>query len=82
MLVTWLAAAMLLGYVGLASMIAAASLPVAIASTHIEPNSPLLTFGVAAVAMIVFTHRKNIVRMQAGTEPRARRLWLFGKRRT
>jgi hypothetical protein len=30
--------------------------------------------------LIAFTHRTNIARMRAGTEPRARRLWLFGHR--
>jgi glycerol-3-phosphate acyltransferase PlsY len=81
LLVTWLAAAMLLGYVGLASMIATASLPISIAVSRSEPEGPLLTFGVVATVLIVFTHRKNIARMRAGAEPRARRLWLFGKRR-
>ena len=81
-LVTWLMAATLFGYVGLASMIATASLPVAIAVTHVEPEAPLLAFGLCATALIVYTHRSNIARMQAGTEPRSRRLWLFGKQRS
>ncbi len=81
-LLIWLLAAMAFGYVGLASMVATLALPVAVAETHTEPNAPLLTFGVAAVILIVFTHRANIRRMLAGTEPRARRLWLFGKRGT
>ncbi len=80
-LVSWLLAATFLGYIGLASMVATASLPVAVGVTHLEPNAPLLTFGVVAVALIVFTHRTNIARMLAGTEPRARKIWLFGKRR-
>ncbi len=81
-LLTWLVAAMLFGFVGLASIIATLSLPVAVAVTHLEPEMPLLVFGVCAVALIVFTHRSNIARMRAGKEPRARRLWLFGKRRS
>ena len=81
MLVTWLVSAMLFGFVGLASMVATMSLPVAVATTHMDPTAPLLTFGVCAVVLIVFTHRSNIARMQAGREPRARRLWLFGKQR-
>ena len=81
-LVVWIAAAMLFGYVSLASMIATVALPVSVVVTHTEPNAPLLTFGIAAVILIVFTHRPNINRMLAGTEPRARRLWLFGKRGT
>jgi acyl phosphate:glycerol-3-phosphate acyltransferase len=40
---------------------------------------PLLTFGVVSALLILFTHRSNIARMRAGTEPRARRLWLLGR---
>jgi hypothetical protein len=34
-----------------------------------------------SAVLIAYTHRSNIARMRAGTEPRARRLWLFGLRR-
>ena len=79
MLVTWFAAVMLFGFVGLASMLAAASLPIYVSATGLEPGLPLTTFGVVVTALIVFTHRTNIARMRAHTEPRARRLWLFGR---
>jgi glycerol-3-phosphate acyltransferase PlsY len=82
MLLTWLVAAVLLGFVGLASMAAAVSLPVYIAVGHVEPRIPLLTFGIVVAVLIAFTHRSNIARMRAGTEPRARRLWLLGRHRT
>jgi acyl phosphate:glycerol-3-phosphate acyltransferase len=78
-LLVWLGTVMVFGFVGLASMVAAASLPIYIAAADIEPGLPLLTFGVVVTAMIVFTHRANIARMRAGTEPRARKLWLFGR---
>lgn len=81
-LATWLVTAMLLGYVGLASMVATVSLPVAVVVGHVEPEAPLLVFGVCAAVLITYTHRSNIARMQAGKEPRARRLWLFGKQRS
>jgi glycerol-3-phosphate acyltransferase PlsY len=81
MLLTWFLAVMLFGYVGLASMLAAASIPVYVSLTGLEPGLSLTCFGVIATALIVYTHRTNIARMRAGTEPRARRLWLFGKRR-
>ncbi len=81
LLLTWLVTALLFGFVGLASMVATVSLPIAVVVTHVEPETPLLVFGVGAAALIVFTHRANIARMHAGTEPRARRLWLFGKQR-
>ncbi|MDB6106191.1 MAG: glycerol-3-phosphate acyltransferase PlsY [Gammaproteobacteria bacterium] len=79
MLLTWLAAVMLFGFVGLASMLAAASLPIYVSIAGLEPGLPLTTFGVVATALLVFTHRSNIARMRARTEPRARRLWLFGR---
>ena len=79
MLLTWFAAVVLFGFVGLASMLAAASLPIYVSVSGLEPGLPLTTFGVVVTALIVFTHRSNIARMRARTEPRARRLWLFGR---
>lgn len=81
-LAVWLVTAMLVGYVGLASMVATVALPVAVALGHVEPEMPMLVFGVCATALIIYTHRSNIARMRAGTESRARRLWLFGKQRS
>jgi acyl phosphate:glycerol-3-phosphate acyltransferase len=78
MILTWLVAVMLFGYVGLASMLAAIALAVAIALRN--SGVPLLTFGIAAALLILFTHRTNIARMRAGTESRARSLWLFHPR--
>jgi len=79
MLMTWFIGVMLFGFVGLASMLAASSLPVYVSISGLEPGLPLTTFGVVVTALIVFTHRSNIARMRANTEPRARRLWLFGR---
>ena len=77
-LAVWLLTAMLSGYVGLASMLAAIALPVLAGRGHV--HGPLLLFAAGGALLIVFTHRGNIVRMRAGTEPRARRLWLFAPR--
>jgi acyl phosphate:glycerol-3-phosphate acyltransferase len=52
------------------------------AASGIEPRRPLLAFAVLSAALIAFTHRGNISRMLAGTEPRARRLWLLGSARS
>ena len=79
MLITWIAAVTLLGFVSLGSILASAALAVALAATH--AGTPLVTYGVLALIFITFTHRANIARMRAGTESRARRLWLFGTRR-
>ncbi|HEX4676763.1 MAG TPA: glycerol-3-phosphate 1-O-acyltransferase PlsY [Steroidobacteraceae bacterium] len=81
MLATWLVAVILFGFVGLASMLGALALAVAGAVGPWMPRAPLVTFGVLSAVLIAFTHRANIARMRAGTEPRARRLWMFGLRR-
>ena len=79
MILTWIAVVIVFGYVGLCSILSAGALAVAIAATN--PSAPLLTFGILSALLILYTHRTNIARMRAGTEPRARRLWLFGTRR-
>jgi acyl phosphate:glycerol-3-phosphate acyltransferase len=79
MLITWLVTVVLLGFVSLGSITATAALAIALAATH--AGAPLVTYGVLALLLITFTHRANITRIGAGTEPRARRLWLFGTRR-
>jgi glycerol-3-phosphate acyltransferase PlsY len=40
---------------------------------------PLTVFGVLCAVFVVWTHRSNVARMRAGTEPRARKLWLLGR---
>jgi glycerol-3-phosphate acyltransferase PlsY len=79
MILTWVVVGIAFGYVGLCSILAAVALAVAIALTN--PGAPLLTFGILSALLILYTHRANLARMRAGTEPRARRLWLFGTRR-
>jgi len=79
--VATLVGVVLFGFVGLASMLATLALAVEIAIGNFAPRLPLLAFAVAATALILYTHRSNIARMRAGTESRARRLWLFGARR-
>ena len=78
----WLAVIATSGYVGLASMTATAVLPIVTDFGRFEPRAPLITFGVLAAVLIVYTHRGNIARMRAGTEPRARKLWLLGRGRS
>jgi glycerol-3-phosphate acyltransferase PlsY len=79
MILAWLAVVIAFGYVSLGSIMGSVALVVAIART--SPGAPLLAFGVLSVLLILYTHRGNIARMRAGTESRARRLWLFGTRR-
>ena len=76
-LTTFLLSVMLCGYVGLGSMLGAAAVAVAVAVGNFPPRLPLLVMAILAALLIVYTHRGNIARMRAGTESRARRLWLF-----
>jgi glycerol-3-phosphate acyltransferase PlsY len=78
MLAVWLLAVIVFGFVGLASILGAVTFALAAAGSHIAVRGPLLTFAAASALLIAFTHRSNIARMLAGTEPRARRLWLLG----
>jgi len=75
----WLACVMLTGYVGLGTMVGAATLPLYFALT-VPRSTALVTFGVAMAAFVLYTHRANLARMRAGNENRARRLWLLRPR--
>ncbi len=76
---TWLSVLLLTGYVSLATMLAGAGLILAIGL--VEPgNTALLAFCALLALFIVFTHRSNIGRLRAGTENRAKRLWLLRPR--
>jgi glycerol-3-phosphate acyltransferase PlsY len=79
LIVCWFAVVLLTGYVGLASMLAGVGLVIA-AYLEASDNTPLLVFCIGVTAFVVYTHRGNIARMMAGTENRARRLWLFRSR--
>lgn len=82
MLMIWLVAVILCGFVGLGSILGALTFVVAAATSGGPSRFPLLAFAVLSAALIAYTHRSNITRMMAGTEPRARRLWLLGSGRT
>ncbi len=77
----WLLMVMCFGFVGLASIVATATLPlfVALQPSAAGASPPLIAFGVACALLVLWTHRGNLRRMQAGSEPRARRLWLLGR---
>jgi glycerol-3-phosphate acyltransferase PlsY len=75
----WLVVAALSGFAGLATMAAALAVPVAV--RILGPGSEaVLVFALVMAALIVFTHRANIARMENGTEPRLERLWLLRPR--
>ena len=67
------------GYVSLASLTAAFSLPVLIASS-LGVQSPLFWVGVLTAAFVFWTHRANIQRLRSGTEYRFGKAANFGRR--
>jgi glycerol-3-phosphate acyltransferase PlsY len=64
----WIVVFLLLRYASLASMLAAASLPVAAAL--LGESWPVIIFASAAAAAVVVLHRANIARLRRGTENR------------
>ena len=77
----WLATVLLLGFVGLASILGAVAVAAVSLASPAPPQPALVCFTVTAALLIVYTHRANLARVRAGTEPRAMRLWLLGSRR-
>src|ERR1041385_6466207 len=67
------------GYVSLASLTAAASVPVLLVAS-VGYRSPLLAVGVVSAAFVFWTHRANIERLRSGTEYRFVRAGNFGRR--
>ena len=79
-LAVWLGVLLTTGYVGLASIVAAASFPLFIAADGLARDRPFFLFAFFSATLIVLTHRRNIARMLRGREPRARPPWRNGRR--
>ena len=67
------------GYVSLASLTGAVSLPVLLAAS-VGVKSPLLYVSLLTTVFVFWTHRANIQRLRAGTEYRFGRAANFGRR--
>lgn len=78
---SWLGVVMVSGFVGLSSIAAAFALPVYLLLRDGARLTPVMGFALASAVLVAWTHRGNVRRMRAGTEPRARKLWLFGRGR-
>jgi glycerol-3-phosphate acyltransferase PlsY len=75
----WLLALVLGGYVGLATLLAGASLvPQA---WLFDAGPPVLGYAVIVALFLVFTHRSNLARLRAGTEARFERVRLLARLR-
>jgi glycerol-3-phosphate acyltransferase PlsY len=72
----WLSCLVLSGYVGLSTILAAATLiPLALWAAPQQ-----LVFALVAAGLIAFTHRSNVVRLWNGSEHRFERVRLFRRR--
>jgi acyl phosphate:glycerol-3-phosphate acyltransferase len=76
---SWLAVIVVSGFVGLSSIAATLAVPVYLLLRDGARLTPFMGFALACAALVIYTHRGNVRRMRAGSEPRARKLWLFGR---
>ncbi len=81
LLLVWAAVFVLSGYVGLATMSAAISVPVWIAITRLPAEQPLFIYCAVMAGYIVRWHRLNIQRMKDGTEHRNTKFMIFSSKR-
>ncbi len=80
--VIWAVVLLLTGYVGLATMTAGLSLPIAVAiSGDARFSDPFFVLTIVAAAFIIFTHRINISRLRDGTEQAIGPITRLGRRK-
>jgi glycerol-3-phosphate acyltransferase PlsY len=80
MLLVWAWIVVLSGYVGLATMTAAVSVPLWLAATRLPADQGLFIYSAVMAMFIIFWHRANIQRMRRGNEDRKERLMLFRRK--
>lgn len=80
-LLVWAIIVAVSGYVGLASMSAAISLPVWLAFTRLPDDQPLFIYCVVMAGFIIYWHRSNIQRMRDGVENRNTKLMFLGRKK-
>ena len=80
-LVVWCLVLTATGFVGLATMLAAAVLPVWVALTELPMQRELFWFLVALALFIIYTHRGNIQRLREGRENRLEKAMLWRRPR-
>lgn len=82
LLLVWAWVLVLSGFVGLATMSAATSLPVYLGIMVLPDNQPLFIYTVVMAMLIIFWHRSNIQRMRDGTEHRNTRAMILRRKKT
>jgi len=81
-LLVWAWFLVMFGYVGLATMAASVAVPAYLLLTGLPDDQPLIIYTLAMSGFMIFSHRMNIQRMRAGTEPKNTRLMLFRRSRS
>lgn len=76
-LAVWLLSMIWGGYVGLSTVLAGVSLVLLALVT--ESDELRLAFAVVVALFLIYTHRGNLARLRAGTEPRSERLRVLGR---
>ncbi len=80
-LLIWAWMLVILGYVGLATMTAAAAAPLYVALMRLPHDQALFYYCVAMALFMIFSHRSNIHRMWRREEPRNDSLMVFRKKK-
>jgi glycerol-3-phosphate acyltransferase PlsY len=81
LVLVWAWVLVMSGFVGLSTMIAAASVPLWIGVTRLPDDQPLFIYTALMAAFVIRWHRSNIQRMREGTEHRNTKLMLFSRQR-
>jgi glycerol-3-phosphate acyltransferase PlsY len=79
-LMVWLAVLVFSGFVGLATMSAAAVLPIYLGVMVLPAAQPTFIYTSVMAVLIIFWHRSNIQRMRDGTEHRNARMMIFRRK--
>lgn len=75
-LAVWFASLMITHYVSFSSMLAGVMYPIFIMiSPRTNKSIPLIIFSMVVAVLLIYTHRKNIKRLQAGEESK---IYIFG----
>lgn len=75
----WLLVLLSSGYVGLSTVLAGATFPLALLVLYGPTSTVVLTLALAAAALMAYTHRGNLQRLARGTEHRFERARVFAR---
>ena len=77
LLAVWCLCLLLTGYVGLSTVLAAFSL--LLSAYWFKADAGVYLFAAASAALLVYSHRSNLGRLRAGTEPRFEKARILGR---